>query len=226
MVSTQLDSLSRRMESILRDLLAGQQASTVLEAGSGTGRVSMQLVDAGARVTLLDLSHVALEQSKATARQRGVHLVRGNILSLPFHDETFSLTWNGGVLEHFTPKIREKVVSEMARVTKKGGFVVSFNPNRRSLAYRLGKRLQERAGTWPYGFEDPILSLAGAFAENGVGSIRESHIGSAYAFRFLPSVPRRVVANLERVEGLLPFAGLQGYLLVSIGRKGPHSGAV
>src|SRR3990170_4574036 len=162
-VTTQLDSLSQSVISILLGLRSSWKDVLLLEAGSGSGRISLQLAALGARVHLLDM---CLEALRLASRQGGgtkCDLIQGNLLKLPFADESFDIAWNGGVLEHLDSLELEHAIGEMARVTKPAGFVVSFNPNRKSVAYRLGKRLHERRGTWRYGFEEPVRSLASNF---------------------------------------------------------------
>lgn len=215
----ELDALSERIETILLDLKSKWNDTTVLEAGSGSGRVSIRLASRGARVTLLDLSVEALRLASRFARSTKVNLVRGNLLHLPFPDEAFELVWNGGVLEHLASSDLECAVSEMARVTQRRGWIVSFNPNRASIAYRFGKSLQEKRGVWPYGFEEPIRSLAPLFRKNGVVPVREFDIGVAWSFSFVPEFPRRFVRTLMRMESLLRWIGAKGYLVTSVGRK-------
>jgi ubiquinone/menaquinone biosynthesis C-methylase UbiE len=105
-------------------------ASLVLDAGSGTGIVTKGFYKAGycpKRVFALDLSLNSLKVSreqfkkyKAT-RAKNISAVQGNILHLPFSDETFDLVLTCGVLEYVP---LEDGLKEFARVMKKGGKLI------------------------------------------------------------------------------------------------------
>ncbi|MBX3299666.1 MAG: class I SAM-dependent methyltransferase [Acidobacteria bacterium] len=103
--------------------------TSVLDAGSGTGLVTMAFFDAGfkpKRLVALDLSHrslllvreQALEKREAAAR---TELVQANVLSMPFGDDTFDLLLMCGVLE-YTPL--DDGLREAARVMRKGAKLV------------------------------------------------------------------------------------------------------
>ena len=111
--------------------------SLVLDAGSGTGLVSMAFHDASLaakRSIALDLSYKSLEVAREEFRKskrhsRKIEPVQGNVLQLPFADETFDLVLMCGVLE-YTPL--DDGLREAARVLKKGSPLV-FLPVRPSL---------------------------------------------------------------------------------------------
>ncbi len=103
--------------------------SIVLDAGSGTGIVTLAFQDAGympRRVIALDLSFNSLKVSRSelTKRKRyatRTDAVQGNVLNLPFADESLDLVMMCGVLE-YTPL--DEGLSETARVLKKGATLV------------------------------------------------------------------------------------------------------
>ncbi|MBK8465213.1 MAG: class I SAM-dependent methyltransferase [Chloracidobacterium sp.] len=103
--------------------------SIVLDAGSGTGIVSMAFQDAGfhpRRSIALDLSLNSLrisreEFSKHQKYSMTIEAVQGNILRLPFPDTTFDLVLMCGVLE-YTPL--DEGLREAARVLKPGSALV------------------------------------------------------------------------------------------------------
>ena len=103
--------------------------SFVLDAGSGTGIVTLAFQDAGfipRRLIALDLSYNSLKVARPelTKRRRyadKTHAVQGNILKLPFPDGSFDLVLMCGVLE-YTPL--DEGLAETARVLKKGGRLV------------------------------------------------------------------------------------------------------
>lgn len=111
------------------DLQIGEN-SLVLDAGSGTGIVTLGFHSAGFRprkTVALDLSFNSLEVSREqfekdkNADAENICPVQGNILALPFSDETFDLVLTCGVLEYVS---LDEGLKEFARVLKKGSKLV------------------------------------------------------------------------------------------------------
>jgi ubiquinone/menaquinone biosynthesis C-methylase UbiE len=103
--------------------------SFVLDAGSGTGIVTLAFQDAGfcpRRIVALDLSFNSLEVSREQFRKRrkyarNTDAVQGNILKMPFPDNSFDVVLMCGVLE-YTPL--DAGLGEAARVLKHGAPLV------------------------------------------------------------------------------------------------------
>jgi len=98
--------------------------SLVLDAGSGTGIVTMSLQDAGykpKRTIAFDLSFNSLRLSRDQFRKdkktdaRRISTTQGNVLKLPFADETFDVIITCGVLEYVP---LDDGLKELARVLK------------------------------------------------------------------------------------------------------------
>lgn len=199
---------------------------SILEAGAGTGRVTARLAAMGAETAILDTSETALAIARRVFERvagRPGRFIQGSIFALPCPDRSFDLVWNAGLLEHFTPDEKRLALREMLRATRPGGTVVSMNPYARALAYRIGKWVKERSGTWPYGYERPVASLRG-YAPEG-STVEECVIGGAYQLRFLPLIGRSAQRAAARVPAPLAlwarrWAG--GYLLVSVLRQAPQ----
>ena len=104
--------------------------SYVLDAGSGTGIVTLGFYSAGfhPRKTIaldlsfnsLDVSREQFEKDKKTDAEN-ICPVQGNILTLPFADETFDLILTCGVLEYVS---LDDGFKEFARVLKKSAKLV------------------------------------------------------------------------------------------------------
>lgn len=104
--------------------------SLVLDAGSGTGIITLGFQSAGFRPkksVALDLSlnslKIAREQFEKDAQTDAdnVCAVQGNVLDLPFADDTFDLVLTCGVLEYVP---LEAGLKEFARVLKTGAKLV------------------------------------------------------------------------------------------------------
>jgi ubiquinone/menaquinone biosynthesis C-methylase UbiE len=128
-------SVSKFLRSL--DLKVDRQ-TTVLDAGCGTGLVTLGFYDAGfkpGKTIALDLSlaslNLAMEQfaKEKRTRKKNIIGVQGNVLQLPFDDETFDLVFSCGVLEYVP---LDEGLREMSRVLKSHGRLV-FIPVKPSL---------------------------------------------------------------------------------------------
>ncbi len=101
--------------------------SMVLDAGSGTGIVTLGFSDAGfkaSKIIALDLSFNSLKVSRGQFRKdkkvnsENICAVQGNILKMPFDDASFDVVLTCGVLEYVP---LDKGLEEIARILKPGG---------------------------------------------------------------------------------------------------------
>jgi ubiquinone/menaquinone biosynthesis C-methylase UbiE len=129
-LSMKLNGYRASVAKYLRSLDLGiDEDSAVLDAGCGTGIVSLAFQDAGFRpkqFVALDLSYKSLEVAREQFDKRRKHPVRpgpvqGNVLNLPFPDNCFDLVLMCGVLE-YTPL--DTGLREAARILKRGAPLV------------------------------------------------------------------------------------------------------
>lgn len=109
----------------------------VLEAGCGTGLLLERFARFASRAAGFDLSPGMLER----ARARGLDVREGSVTDIPFDDRSFDVTCSFKVLAH-VPDIA-RALSEMARVTRRGGVVIAelYNPwSLRGAVKRLGPK--------------------------------------------------------------------------------------
>ena len=120
-------SVAKYLESLDLKL---DESSLVLDAGSGTGIVTLGFQMAGFRpkkTVALDLSFNSLEISREqferdeNAEAENISLVQGNVVEMPFADETFDLILTCGVLEYVA---LDEGLKEFARVLKIGAKLV------------------------------------------------------------------------------------------------------
>ncbi|GAC1352991.1 MAG: hypothetical protein NVSMB1_21590 [Polyangiales bacterium] len=97
----------------------------LLEVGCGTGLILRRLRPFARRAMGVDLSRGMLEY----ARKRGLDVVQGSAASLPFADASFDVVVSFKTLPH-VPDLGI-ALSEMARVTRKGGVIIAelYNPH-------------------------------------------------------------------------------------------------
>jgi ubiquinone/menaquinone biosynthesis C-methylase UbiE len=121
------DSVAKYLRSLDLEL---NSESLVLDAGSGTGIVTLGFYEAGfqpKKTVALDLSinslEIAREQFEKDEKTDAENIcaVQGNILKLPFADETFDLILTCGVLEYVS---LEEGLEEFARVLKTGAKLI------------------------------------------------------------------------------------------------------
>lgn len=102
----------------------------ILDAGSGPGRYALDLARKGYRVIMFDLVHEMLqfghEKIAEANLQEKINLVEGNIVSLPYKENSFDAVISlGAPLSHITdPQARFSAVTEIARVVKPDGQVL------------------------------------------------------------------------------------------------------
>jgi ubiquinone/menaquinone biosynthesis C-methylase UbiE len=121
------DSVANYLRSLDLDLDAD---SLVLDAGCGTGLVTLALYKAGYRpkkTCALDLSFKSLEVAREQfekdkkVQEQHVEAIQGNLLSMPFPDAHFDAVLTCGALEYVP---LEAGLRELARVTKTGGRLI------------------------------------------------------------------------------------------------------
>lgn len=220
------DNVSEEIYRVLKKEIGGFEGKRILEAGSGTGRISLKLAQEGAELTLVDYSGKALEISRDFFDKHDVKAQYINIDlndGLPFEDDAFDIVWNAGVMEHFTEDRQIMIFREFARVAPE---VHTFNPNKRSFFYRLGKFYAEKNNIWPYGVEYPVESLSDIFRKSGLKLQKEYSIAFGDSLAFLRLMPEgeglknqieAFLNELENTERQRIQGRMGGYLLYSKG---------
>lgn len=138
-----LNGYSRSLERYMRERpLPLADGAHVLDAGCGTGLLTLALLrtlERPTRITAVDLSAPSLRKAlKAVAREKlaarhRVRLIQGNLLALPFADDSFDFVATSGVLEYVPLRAG---LAELARVTRPGGYLLHL-PVRPAPATRL-----------------------------------------------------------------------------------------
>jgi SAM-dependent methyltransferase len=104
----------------------------VLDAGCGSGAVTRLIARRvfPEEVVGLDMDPLFIEEARRLAESEGIENVRfdiGNIEDLEYDDGSFDLSYCRFVLMHLHDPV--KAVSELKRVTKKGGSVAAADPD-------------------------------------------------------------------------------------------------
>jgi ubiquinone/menaquinone biosynthesis C-methylase UbiE len=129
-LSFKVNGYSRSLKNYLKKHMPPLPTNAkILDAGSGTGLLTTTLlktVSHPIEITALDLSSSSLKKAqdaikKHIGRLNKVHFMQGNVLSLPFEDNTFDMVMTSGALEYIS---LEKGLEEMARVLVPEGYLM------------------------------------------------------------------------------------------------------
>jgi len=95
----------------------------ILDLAGGYGRVTPHLMVGNNTVVLGDLSQHSLDLAKRTIQNFNLHIVRMNMLNLPFRDNAFDGVWFTQAFEYVPPDERENFLRALRRILKPGGYV-------------------------------------------------------------------------------------------------------
>jgi len=97
----------------------------ILDAGCGTGVCSLALSDVGKTVVSFDISRGSIGTAEMLSKKlnkTNITFTQGNLLELPFKNNSFDLVFSWGVIHH-TPN-PEKALEELVRVLSVNGILV------------------------------------------------------------------------------------------------------
>jgi len=191
----------------------------VLEAGCGTGLIMDRLRRAGAAAFGADLSHGML----TLATGRGLRVVQADIRALPFKDETFDVVYSFKVLAHV--KDAGKAVSEMVRVSRKGGHIFPEFYNRRSLRFlvrvskgarHISERTTDRELYTRYDRWREMVSMVPPSCRlEGARGVR---IWTFLPFMIKIPILGKILSALERISSESPLKKYAGFIILKLRR--------
>lgn len=159
-----------------------QGLGTVLDAPCGTGRLCPFVQGRGATWSGLDGSESMLNQARLALGQ-GPELVSGKLDDLPFEDRFFDHVLSFRYLHHVPNEAQAAIVTELARVSRRGLILSAFHPRsshewQRKLRCGLFRRARRRFTTHPtlvdqmldpLGFERRIVVRQGFLRDLWIG---------------------------------------------------------
>jgi SAM-dependent methyltransferase len=129
---TQLDSFTGMPSSLTRarrclgeeawNLLGRQSGTDVLEVGCGAGRFTEVLLQAGARVTSVDLSSAVDANQESFPQNERHRILQADVLHLPFAPQQYDIVFCLGVIQH-TPS-PEATIERLYDQVRPGGWLV------------------------------------------------------------------------------------------------------
>ena len=120
------------------------QESLILEIGFGSGRMLTRTArELGCRCVGIDVEDGAFPSLSFFSEQHGagVEAIKGTGFSLPFKANSFDVVYAEGVIEHFPINLSKQMVTEQARVCRRGGLVIVSVPNKFAFLHSLTKLL-------------------------------------------------------------------------------------
>ena len=183
--------LAKRLRFIVRHIPPGP----TLDLGCGTGLLAERVAGAGYPVTGLDQSRGMLGVLRR--RQPTIGAVAGDGGALPFADASFALTYCVAVLHHVaSPDAVRRTLSEMARVTRPGGYVLVWDHNPRNPYWPLlMRRVPQDTGGERLIPETEILT---GLRAGGARAVLSAQLG------FVPDfTPRPLLSAIAAAERLV-----------------------
>lgn len=139
----------------------GVQGKQVVELGSGSGLGLVRLAQRSAIVTGVDYSEMANNFGRYLARHYDLshkaNFVLRDYYNTGFEEEAFDVVFNAGVFEHLEGDDPKKLLEEMIRITRDGGYIVIAVPNDNSPFYKgFKERQRETKDEYPGIVEIPV----------------------------------------------------------------------
>ena len=125
----------------LKPYIDEAKGKKVLDAGAGTGRVSLRLHKTGAEVTALDISPEML--GILERKEPGIKTALGDMTHMPLEDESFDMVFSSLALVHLKKTQVTPFLDECYRVLKDGGKMALVN-----IHYRRPEILKDGEGTY------------------------------------------------------------------------------
>ncbi|MDO4742295.1 MAG: class I SAM-dependent methyltransferase, partial [Candidatus Saccharibacteria bacterium] len=100
-----------------------QNKKDFLDLGCGLGRHTIQFAKAGFNTFGFDLSETSIRRTEEYAKETGVkvELLVGDMLSLPYSDDSFDCVYCRNVISHTDTAGMRKIVAELKRILREGG---------------------------------------------------------------------------------------------------------
>ncbi len=120
------------------------KGDAILDVGGSFGRLAPIYTKRFKKATILDYSQIALNQAKDLAKKRNITnltTVKGDAYNMPFEDNSFDTVIMIRVMHHIENP--QKLIKELYRVTKPGGFLILEMANKIHLKARIRSVLKK-----------------------------------------------------------------------------------
>jgi ubiquinone/menaquinone biosynthesis C-methylase UbiE len=131
--------------------------------GCGSGRYTLALASYGCKsIVGYDIGESGLEIGGRIAEKyslKNIEFKRGDVLALPFNNESFDFVFCNGVLHHTTDL--KKGLSELYRVLKTGGIAFLYLYADGGLFWNFRKKARELTSQIPRQYAQQVLDILG-----------------------------------------------------------------
>jgi ubiquinone/menaquinone biosynthesis C-methylase UbiE len=132
----------------------------VLNIGCAEPIDEIQFVEKVRKWVALDVNEKLIKTAEEIARRKlhpnlfkKIEFVAGDASELPLEDNTFDIVVSFSTIEHIPERrLRAKALEEIARVTKRKGYVVVTVPNKWNLRWHVMSKRAMKRGTSDYGY--------------------------------------------------------------------------
>lgn len=129
----------------LADLIDKLNPGLCMEAGCGYGVTNLLLKTPNRRILLdIEMKPLLIARELFERQRKRAHYISCDIFAIASASDTYDVVFNAGVLEHFVFEQRKKILSELIRVTKHGGYVVLAVPNHFSAPYQFSYKYRKK----------------------------------------------------------------------------------
>jgi ubiquinone/menaquinone biosynthesis C-methylase UbiE len=121
------DAVTLPFRGLRRDVVGAahlRPGVTVLDVATGTGAQALAFAGSVGKVIGIDLSDAMLGMARRKTPPPNVFFQQGDAAALPFPDAGFDAACVSFALHEMPGSVRERVLREMARVTRPGGTII------------------------------------------------------------------------------------------------------
>jgi ubiquinone/menaquinone biosynthesis C-methylase UbiE len=141
--------LLQQQKALLR-VLGKAVFKSVLDVGGGHGQLAPIFIERGCKVTILSSDLVCYKKMEKVAKKSNINLVAGDLINLPFPDNSFDLVISVRLISHISDW--KKLIAEFCRVSKKS--VILDYPELKSLncltplLFKVKKKIEGNTRTY------------------------------------------------------------------------------
>lgn len=157
---------------VLAGIIGDVAGKKILDLGCGTGRESILLAKAGARVTGVDFSEEMLDVARSNAAGLEVTFINAEVGAVPL-EEQFDLVLCSLVLSHVPDLL--PAMKEMARLTRPGGKII-ITDLRTDYWFKKTKKIRKFGTYVTDGFKHTLSDYRAAVATCGLKQVRLTKI--------------------------------------------------
>ncbi len=191
--------------------IIGTKPGKILDVGTGTGMIAINLAELGHEVTGIDLGEEMLKKAEAKAAERGlcISFLQGDAEEPDFPDNSFDAVICRHLL--WTLPHPDKAIREWARICRPGGVIVAIDGHAQPHNYfsyddRNDEKLSERERLWREMYSPELIQVL-PYKEN----LTVETLKNLFSSLGLTDVQSRRCDDISRYQkGLVPAGDPEG----------------